>query len=284
MLGISGGTLLSRAFLGRVDAISRTAEAIIGGDLGHRVPTRGTGDDLDRLADTLNRMLDRIQALMESLRQVSSDVAHDLRTPLSRLYQRLEDARTHARSAAEYESAIDAAIGEAQGLLETFSALLRIAQVEGASARAGFCDVDLTAVTEAVCDAYRPDAEEGGHDITATIAQGVTVSGDKELLTQALSNVLENALRHTPPGTHISIRLIGGAPAGAHLTVEDDGPGVAAADLPRLADRFYRGEQSRTTSGNGLGLSLVAAVAELHGAKLSLDALQPGLRVSLSFP
>jgi signal transduction histidine kinase len=267
-----------------VDAIARTAEAIIGGDLGRRVPTRGTGDDLDRLASTLNRMLDRIQALMESLRQVSSDVAHDLRTPLSRLYQRLEEARTHARSAAEYQAAIDAALGEAEGLLETFSALLRIAQVEGASARAGFRDVDLTAVTEAVCDAYLPDAEEAGHRLAATIARDVTVSGDKELLTQALSNLVENALRHTPPGTLVSIRLADGAPAGAQLSVEDDGPGVAAADLPRLTDRFYRGEQSRTTSGNGLGLSLVGAVAELHGAKLSLDAPERGLRVSFSFP
>jgi signal transduction histidine kinase len=283
VLGITGGTLLSRAFLGRVDAIARTAEAIIGGDLGRRVPTRGTGDDLDRLASTLNRMLDRIQALMESLRQVSSDVAHDLRTPLSRLYQRLEDARTHAGSAAEYQAAIDAALHEAEGLLETFSALLRIAQVEGASPRAGFRKVDLTAVTETVCDAYRPDAEEAGHKLTATIAQGITVSGDKELLTQALSNLVENALRHTPPGTQISIRLAADSEAGAQLSIEDDGPGVPAADLPRLTDRFYRGERSRTTPGNGLGLSLVSAVAELHGARLRLDALEPGLRVSLSF-
>jgi signal transduction histidine kinase len=284
VLGITGGTLLSRAFLRRVDAIARTAEAIIGGDLARRIPTRGTADDLDRLARTLNRMLDRIEGLMESLRQVSSDVAHDLRTPLSRLYQRLEDARTHARSAAEYESAIDGALGEAERLLETFSALLRIAQVEGASPRAGFRDVDLTAVTEAVCDAYRPDAEAAGHQLAATISQGITVSGDQELLTQALANLVENALRHTPSGTRISVRLIGDAETGARLSIEDDGPGVAAVDLPRLTDRFYRAERSRTTPGNGLGLSLVSAVAELHGATLSLDAKEPGLRVSLAFP
>jgi signal transduction histidine kinase len=156
--------------------------------------------------------------------------------------------------------------------------------VEGASPRAGFRDVDLTAVAEAVCDAYRPDAEEAGHQLTATISQGVTVSGDQELLTQALSNVVENALRHTPPGTRISVRLIRGAPTGVELAIEDDGPGVAAADLPRLADRFYRGERSRTTPGNGLGLSLVSAVAELHGARLSIEAREPGLRVRLAFP
>jgi signal transduction histidine kinase len=248
------------------------------------VATRGTGDDLDQLASTLNRMLDRIEVLMDSLRQVSSDVAHDLRTPLSRLYHRLEDARTHARSVADYESAIDAALGEAERLLETFSALLRIAQVEGASPRAGFRDVDLTAVTEAVCDAYRLDAEAAGHQLAAMVSQGVTVSGDQELLTQALANLVENALRHTPSGTCISVRLTGDSQAGVLLSVEDDGPGVAVADLPRLTDRFYRAERSRTTSGNGLGLSLVSAVAELHGAKLSLDAMEPGLRVSLSFP
>ena len=266
LLGIGGGALLSRAFLTRVDAIARTAEAIISGDLARRVPVRGTGDDLDRLAGTLNRMLDRIGGLMDSLRQVSTDVAHDLRTPLTRVYQRLEDARTHARSAAEYETAVDGAMREAEGLLETFSALLRIAQVEGASPRAGFRAVDLTAVAEAVADAYRPDAEEAGHALTTALAPGVVVHGDQELLTQAVANLVENALRHTPAGTRICVGLSAAvtpslAPC---LTVEDDGPGVDMADLPRLADRFYRGERSRTTPGNGLGLSLVAAVADLH--------------------
>ncbi len=283
VLGIGGGALLSRAFLNRVDAIALTAEAIIGGDLTRRVPVRGTGDDLDRLAGLLNRMLDRIGVLMDSLRQVGSDVAHDLRTPLSRLYQRLEDARTHARSMADYEAAVDAAVTEAEGLLETFSALLRIAQVEGSSPRAGFRDVDLSAVADGVADAYRPDAEEAGHSLTASVAPGVIVRGDQELLTQALANLVENALRHTPAGTRIGVLLTDG-PDGVCLAVEDDGPGVAAADLPRLTHRFYRGERSRTTPGNGLGLSLVSAVAELHGAKLSVKSTEPGLRVSLSFP
>ncbi len=275
LLGIGGGALLSRAFLARVDAIARTAEAIIAGDLAQRIPLKGTNDDLDRLAGTLNRMLDRISALMESLHQVSSDVAHDLRTPLSRLYQRLEDARTHARSVGEYKAAVDGAAREAEGLLDTFSALLRIAQVEGASPRAGFRDVDLSAMAEAVADA------------------------DQELLTQAVANLVENALRHTPAGTRIGIGLsrsnkagsnkagsdgAGSGGAGARLMVEDDGPGVGAEDLSRLTHRFYRGERSRTTPGNGLGLSLVAAVAELHGARLLLEGAGPGLRASLLFP
>lgn len=284
VLGIAGGALVSRAFLRRVDAIARTAEAIIGGDLARRVPVRGTGDDLDRLAGTLNRMLDRIAVLMDRLRQVGSDVAHDLRTPLSRLYQRLEDACGHAQSAADYEAATEAALEEARSLLETFAALLRIAQVEAGSPRAGFGDVDLSAVVETVCDAYRLDAEDGGRSLTVTAAPGIAVTGDRELLTQALANLLENALRHTPPGTHIDVRLQGILDAGAVLSVADDGPGVDAADLPHLTNRFYRAERSRTTPGNGLGLSLVMAVAELHEARLWLDAMQPGLRVSLSFP
>jgi signal transduction histidine kinase len=280
-LGIGGGIVLSRAFLARVDAIARTAEAIIGGDLARRVPIHGTNDDLDRLAGTLNRMLDRIGALMGSLHQVSSDVAHDLRTPLSRLYQRLEGARTHARSVADYEAAVEAAMQEADGLLETFSALLRIAQVEGASPRAGFREVDLSAIAESVADAYRPDAEEAGHRIATEVAAGIVVHGDQELLTQAVANLVENALRHTPAGTSIAIRLL--RSPGACLVVEDNGSGVDARDLPRLADRFYRGERSRSTPGNGLGLSLVAAVAELHGARLRLEDAKPGLRASLDF-
>jgi signal transduction histidine kinase len=283
-LGIVGGALLSRAFLARVDAIARTAEAIIGGDLARRVPTRGTGDDLDRLAATLNRMLDRIGALMDSLRQVSADVAHDLRTPLSRLYQRLEEARARARSLADYEAAVEAAIGEAEGLLATFSALLRIAQVESGSPRAGFRDVNLSAVAETVADAYRPDAEETGHALTTTISEGLVVRGDQELLTQAIANLVENGLRHTPPGTRITLSLEDTCKGGLLLAVADDGPDVLAADLPRLVDRFYRAERSRTTPGNGLGLSLVNAVADLHGATLSLTATNPGLRVSLAFP
>ena len=284
LLGIGGGILLSRTFLARVDAIARTAEAIIGGDLARRVPVRGTNDDLDRLAGTLNRMLDRIGTLMDSLRQVSSDVAHDLRTPLSRLYQRLEDAKTHARSVAEYEVAVEGAAREAEGLLETFSALLRIAQVEGASPHAGFRDVDLSAMAEAVADAYRPDAEEAGHHLITQVAPGIVVYGDQELLTQAVANLVENALRHTPAGTHIGVNLSRNGEAGVCLTVEDDGPGVAAGDLPRLADRFFRSERSRTTPGNGLGLSLIAAVAELHGAALQLSDAGSGLRASLLFP
>ncbi|MBW4023986.1 MAG: HAMP domain-containing protein [Proteobacteria bacterium] len=282
VLGIGGGVLLSRAFLARVDAIGRTAEAIIAGDLARRIPVRGGGDDLDRLAGTLNHMLDRIHALMESLRQVSSDIAHDLRTPLSRLYQKLDDARDNARSVTDYQHAVLGALADAEALMETFSALLRIAQVEGASPRSAFRDVDISAVIDAVVDAYRPDAEDAGHVIEADAEPGIIVHGDRELLTQAVANLVENVLRHTPSGTVMRLQLRRER-AGCWLTVEDDGPGVAVDDLPRLTHRFYRGERSRTTVGNGLGLSLVSAVAELHGCRLAIESLSPGLRVSLHF-
>ncbi len=285
LLGIVGGMLLSRAFLRRVDAISRTAEAIIAGDLSRRIPLRGTGDDLDRLAGTLNHMLDRITALMDSLRQVSSDVAHDLRTPLTRMFQRLEATRSHARSIGDYETAITAAIGDVQELLDTFSALLRIAQLEGGSPRREFARLDLAALAETVVDAYAPDAEASGHTLLAAIDGPAPVEGDKELLTQGLANLVENALRHTPAGTRIAIRVShAGATGGFVLAVEDDGPGVRPADVPHLTERFYRGAQSRTTPGNGLGLSLVAAVAALHAAQMRIETLAPGLRVSMHLP
>ena len=209
-LGIVGGALVSNAFLRRVDSIARAAEAIFGGDLSQRIPLRGTGDDFDRLAATLNRMLDRIVVLMDSLRQVSADVAHDLRTPLTRLYQRLEEARANARSPTEYEALIDAALTEVRALLETFSALLRIAQVEGRSPRSRFTRVNLSALVETVVEAYRLDAEEGEHPLISTVTPDLFVTGDQELLTQAIANLIENALGHTPRGTRITVALQAG--------------------------------------------------------------------------
>jgi signal transduction histidine kinase len=282
-LGVGGGVFMSRAFLGRVHGITRTAEAIIEGDLDRRVPTNDANDDLDRLAATLNRMLDRIGLLMDSLRQVSTDVAHDLRTPLSRLLHGLEYAWTHASTAADYQAAIEAAMREAEGLLSTFSALLRVAQVEGAP-HSGFRTVDLSASVESVVDAYRPDAEEAGHCLFDAIEPQCFVDGDKELLTQAAANLVENALKHTPKGTRIFVRLHRARDAKHVLVVEDEGPGVAPHDLPRLTRRFFRAELSRTTLGNGLGLSLVAAVSDFHRAQLIVENAQPGLRVTLSIP
>jgi signal transduction histidine kinase len=286
-LGVGGGMLMSLGFLRRVDAITRTAEAIIAGDLSHRITLRGSGDDLDRLAVTLNHMLDRIGALMESLRQVSNDIAHDLRTPLSRLSQGLNAARATASSPAEYEQAMDRAIAESEGILETFGALLRIAQIEAGSRRAGFRAIDFAEIVATVVDALEPVAEDQQHMLRAVlpaadapIPAGI---GDRELLVQMLVNLVENALRHTPAGCVVMVSLarIDGA---IELAVADNGPGVPEAERSRILDRFYRRDSSRTTPGSGLGLSLVAAVAELHQAKLILEEASPGLRVRIHFP
>lgn len=282
LLGVGGGAWLSHHFLHRVDTISRTAEAIIGGDFARRIPLRGTGDDLDRLADTLNRMLDRITELMESVRQVSNDIAHDLRTPLSRLGQRLEDARAHAGSVADYERALEGAKADVEALLGTFAALLRIAEVEAGAQRAAFQRVDLSTVVEIVAQAFAPAAEDEGRSLVAEVAPGIAVQGDRELLTQMLVNLVENALRHTPVGSHVRL-LLAKQGTEAVLVVEDDGPGVPETERERILRRFYRREQSRTTPGSGLGLSLVAAVAGLHRADLRLADALPGLRVSLTF-
>ena len=284
VLGIGGSALLSWAFLRRVDAISRSTEAIIGGDFVGRLPRTARVMKSDRLAGTFSRILDRIVVLTNRLHRSGNDLAHDLRTPLARLYLRLEEARSHVMSPAKRETAFDAALVDVEGLLEMFSTLLRITEVEAALPLTEFRGVDLSVVVRSVTEAYRLDAEGSGHQLITIISPQLKVSGDPDLLAQALANLLENALRHTPSGTRIRVHLSGSFRRRVLLSVEDDGPGVAAADLSRLTDRFYRAERSRTTAGNGLGLSLVSAIAELHGAKLSVHTTNPGLRVSLQFP
>lgn len=282
LLSLIGGLLLSRAFLRRVDAITHTAEAIIAGDLKSRVPYRGTNDNFDRLAHTLNRMLDRIQVLMESLSQVSNDIAHALRTPLGRLRHRLEKARASAEPNSECESAIDAAVVETENILDTFSALLRIAQLEAATRSAGFREVDLSKLFETVTDAYAAAAEDQGKAITASIAPSVKAWGDKDLLTEMLANLLDNAITHTPKGAHIEVSLVNGG-SRVIASVTDNGDGVPPGEQEHIFRRFYRLERSIQTPGNGLGLSLVAAVAELHGMELRAQDNGPGLRMTMSF-
>lgn len=282
VLGVAGGVILSYGFLRRVDDINRTSRAIIQGSLTDRVPTRGTGDELDRLAVNLNEMLDRIQGLIQTLQQVSNDIAHDLRTPLSRLRQRLEGARMNARSMADYDAAIEQAVEDTDSILKTFAALLRIAQIEAGTRQAAFADVDLSAVFQAIGDAYEAVAEDRGQTLAMAIAPDVRVLGDRELLTQMLANLIENAMQHTPEGTRIELALAQ-RPAGPLGVVADDGPGIPEDAREKVFRRFYRLERSRSTPGNGLGLSLVAAVAELHGIAITLADNAPGLRVELDF-
>jgi signal transduction histidine kinase len=283
LIAILGGLLLSGGFLRRIEAVNRTAAQIVAGNLNARAPVRPDGDEIDSLAANFNAMLDRIKSLMDNLQQVSSDVAHDLRTPLARLRQHLEQARTGARTVDEFRSFTDAAIAETQGLLETFSALLRIAQIESGARKAGFSRVDISELFELVASTFQPVAEDEGRRLLAHIEPSVIIAGDRELLLQLMTNLVENAIRHTPPGTTIELQLKRDG-AEALAVVADDGPGIPRADRQKVFRRFYRLESSRTTPGSGLGLALVAAIAELHDASISLHDRGPGLSVELRFP
>jgi signal transduction histidine kinase len=280
ILGVLGGFALSRDVHRRLAAISSTAEAIIDGDLGRRVPVRGSEDDLDRLALTVNRMLDRIAALMESLKQVSSDIAHDMRTPLTRLRNRLEAGLAEPE---DQRLTMEGALTDLDSILETFAAILRIAQIEGGARRAAFRASDLSAIARTVVEAFAPSAEEARQTLTLSVPGPIPVDGDPELLIQMLVNLVENALRHAGPSARIEVVTAHreGAPI---LSVTDNGPGVPAEERERLFDRFYRLERSRSTPGSGLGLALVAAVAKLHGAKVRMSDAGPGLDVTVEFP
>ncbi|HEX2814996.1 MAG TPA: HAMP domain-containing sensor histidine kinase [Phenylobacterium sp.] len=280
VLGVLGGYALSRDVHRRLAAISGTAEAIIDGDLARRVPVRGSDDDLDRLALTFNRMLDRIAALMESLKQVSNDIAHDMRTPLTRLRQKLEAGLASPK---DQGPALEGVLSDLDSILDTFAALLRIAQIEGGARRAAFRPCELAALAQTVTDAFAPSAEDMHQSLTLVVEAPASVDGDAELLTQMLVNLVENALRHAGPQAKITVRVarVGRAPV---LSVTDDGPGVPEAEGERLFDRFYRLERSRSTPGSGLGLALVAAVARLHGAEVALLPARPGLEARVTFP
>jgi signal transduction histidine kinase len=278
LLAIGGGVLLGGNFVRRIDTIGRTSRAIMEGDLSARIPVRGTNDEIDQLVIGLNAMLDRIQQLLDGLRQVTSDIAHDLRTPLGRLRQRLEDAREHASNTAEYAAATEAAIAEADALLEIFSALLRIAQIEAGAQRSAFTEVDLSALMRSIGDAYAPSAEDSQNKLEISIEDGVALTGDRQLLAQMVSNLVENALAHTPAGSTVRLGLRKSS-AGVEIEVSDNGPGIPEAERDKVFDRFYRLDRSRTTAGSGLGLALVKAIATLHGLSLKLEDRQPGLAV-----
>jgi signal transduction histidine kinase len=281
-LGLLTSFLIAKALLRRLEGVNRTAGRIIDGSLADRVPERGSGDEFDRLARNLNRMLDRIEQLMEGLRQVSSDIAHDLRTPLARLRQGLDTARRGALSAAAYETAIDRAISETDDILSTFGALLRIAQIEAGEKRGGFGDVDLSELVARLRDAYAPVAEDDGKTLHGAVQAGLVIQGDRELLTQLLANLIENAIRHTPAGTVIELAATAGAP-GPVCIVADNGPGIPEEMRGKVLERFVRLDRSRSTPGSGLGLALATAVADLHRITLTLEDNRPGLRVRLDF-
>lgn len=282
-LALAGGVVMGRGALRRVEAINRTTHDIVQGNLSMRVPVAGTCDEIDGLAVNINRMLDRIEELMGNLRQVTNDIAHDLRTPLGRLRQRLEAARSRDGHAAEDEDVLDAAIEETDAILQTFGALLSIAEIEAGARKQRFAAISLSDTVRNLVEVYETVAEDNGQTLQAKIQTEMTCRGDRDLLTQMLANLVENAIRHTPAGTRIVVTL-SQEPSGSLLAVADDGPGIPPEDKDKVFHRFYRSEQSRTTPGTGLGLALVKAVIDLHDGTVAVLDNAPGLRVEIRFP
>jgi signal transduction histidine kinase len=283
LLALIGGAAMSLSVLRRIEAVSQTSRDIVGGDLQRRIALNGSGDEFDHLAISLNAMLDRIQVLMDGLRQVSTDIAHDLRTPLTRLRQRLELAQERSGDAAALHGALGATLTDIDAILQTFSALLRIAQVESGARRASFSRVDLSDLLHTIAEVYQPAFEEKSQLLREQIAPDLVVHGDRELLTQLFANLVENATRHCPSGAQVALIAAPGG-AGVSVSVSDNGPGIPAAMREKVLQRFVRLDASRSTPGNGLGLSMAAAVAALHDADWQMTDNGPGLRIAILFP
>lgn len=282
VLGLGGALALGAYLRRRLTRIEATAGAIARGDLSRRMEVGARGDEFDRVADSLNSMLDRIAGLIANLRQVTSDLAHDLRTPLMRLRNRLDGL--HEPDESDGRSAkIDDAVARADEVLRLFAAILRISELEEGSLRRNFTQIDLGALVADLGDSHQPLAEDVGKALRVRVADGLTVTGDRELIAQAMINLIENALRHTPAGSAIEMGVRNEA-GRAVAYVADNGPGIPEEHRVRVLERFVRLEQSRSSPGNGLGLSLVAAIATAHRADLVLRDRAPGLEAAIVFP
>ena len=296
ILGLGGGIFVARRVLRRIDAMTGTTRRIMAGDLGGRLPVGRSGDELDRLAENLNVMLERIEALMNGLKEVSDNIAHDLKTPLTRLRNRAEQALAKSGSEGDYRAALEQTIEESDGLIRTFNALLMIARAESGQARDNMADFDAADVAQGIHELYEPLAEDNGLSLNVR-SEPAPLHGNRELISQALANLVENAIKYGQPkpvaqplgadaaaadrtilieARHDGDRII--------LAVTDHGCGIPDADRKHAVERFVRLETSRTLPGSGLGLSLASAVARLHGGDLTLDDAHPGLRATLSIP
>ena len=290
VLGLAGGFFVSRRVLNRIEAMTETAQTIMAGDLAGRLPVAGTGDELDRVAEHLNARLERSEALMRGLKEVSDNIAHDLKTPLTRLRNRCEQALRGSAGVADYRAALEATIAESDDLIRTFDALLMIARAESGQARDNMTEFDAAEIARDVGELYEPLADEKGIALTVDAPAAAPVRGNRELVSQALANLIDNAIKYAGPNGQLN-----GAPAEIvvkagndgeriALSVADRGPGIAEADRGRVVERFVRLEQSRSEPGSGLGLSLAAAVARLHGGELKLEDNHPGLRSTIALP
>ena len=290
VLGLIGGFFVSRRVLSRIDAMTGTAQTIMAGDLSGRLPVAGTGDELDRLADNVNAMLERIEALMRGLKEVSDNIAHDLKTPLTRLRNRCEQALRSATGEASYRAALESTIAESDDLIRTFDALLMIARAESGQARDNMTEFDASEIARDVGELYEPVADEKGIVLKIDAPAAAPVRGNRELVSQALANLIDNAIKYAGPSGRAN-----GAPAEIvvragndgeriAISVADRGPGIPDVDRGRVVERFVRLEQSRSEPGSGLGLSLASAVARLHGGELKLEDNHPGLRTTIALP
>jgi len=295
VLGIAGGVFVSRRVLKRVDAMTGTTQTIMAGDLSGRLSVIGSGDEFDRLAVNLNGMLERIESLMRGLKEVTDNIAHDLKTPLTRLRNRCEAALRTANSETEFRRVLEDTIEESEGLIRTFDALLMIARAESGEVREGMAEFDVAEVARDVSELYEPLAEDKGLTLEVNAKQHAAVKGNRELVSQALANLVDNAIKYAAPSAKVSSGAVNGERSGILvtadaeqdrivLTVSDHGPGIPSADRSRVVDRFVRLERSRSLPGSGLGLSLVSAVARLHGGELKLEDNAPGLRARISLP
>lgn len=282
LIGLLGSILISRYSLGRVESVRAASQDIIKGDLTRRVPLGGSGDEFDRLAQTINEMLDRIDTLMTGMRAVTDSLSHDLRSPLTRAKSSIELALRRKGDAETYREALEHTNSELDTILHTFVALMDIASAESGIDRLSFAAVDLSDLAGDLFEMYQPIAEDAGLALEAEVADGVTVTGHRQLLAQAVTNLLDNAVKFTPAGGRITVTLRDddGVP---RLIVADSGPGIPEEDRDRVLQRFVRLDSSRSAPGSGLGLSLVAAVARLHGATFTLDENAPGLRATIEF-
>lgn len=282
--GLVGALMTRRALLSRIHSIRQTVSAIIHGDLKHRLPTHMSDDELNTLSRTINGMLDQIELLVHGVRNVSNSIAHDLRTPLAELRSRLEELALIRPSTEETYAEIDAAVADVDRVIRIFDALLRLAQIDAGMRRSGFVALDVAEVAAAAVEFYAPAAELKDIDLTFRSDGPVPVAGDPVLLAQALGNLIDNALKYAPESGVIEVAVGRRGDGAAEIIVADNGPGIADAEKDKVVERFYRGDSSRGTPGVGLGLSLVQAVAKLHGSVLELADRNPGLRVILAIP
>ena len=284
LVGVAGAILIRRELLARVQGIRQTVSAIMKGDLHHRLPIRRTNDELDTLSQTINGMLDHIEHLISGISNVSNSIAHDLRTPLAELRSRLEELALTRPAPAETFAEVDAAVADVDRVIRIFNALLRLAEIDTGARRSGFVRVDAAAVTAEVVEFYEPAAEQKGVAFSFTSNGDAAVAGDPVLLAQAVSNLIDNSLKCVAENGAISVRVGRRADGAVEIAVADDGPGIADADKPKAAERFFRGDRSRGTPGVGLGLSIVDAVAKLHGGVLQLLDNHPGLLAQMVLP